>query len=168
MSRRKIRRRPYFKGPGSTDSKRSADESAERRTTVVASHFLTKNPQTGETLLASIGWEVDPDKTSYMPIYSRAHELLPRPRSRLVDPDEYRKYQAPAIELLSKATKGRVKSDDILRALGILGHSPNRDAIEALSRFASSGHSLAPVAHLALDECTGLFSFFRGDSASVS
>ena len=161
MSRRKIRRRAYHKSSGTFGMSSSALGRTGGHTSAYSSSFFARDPRTGQTVFATIGWQVEPGKMEFMPVYQRAHLLMPIPRSRLMDPDEYRDEQGPAMELLKKALSNeRTPSDDVLRALAILGHSPNQRSIRVLSRFSSSRHFLAPVAHLALGECTGLFSYF--------
>ena len=149
MLKRKIRRKNKASKKGGSNG-------------IYMSSFLAmKDADSGEIQFRDVAWKVEEKEMHYMPVYQRAHELMPQPRSMLMDPEEYRDELEPAISLLQKTAAGRpTKSDDILRALGILGHSPNSASIRALSCFSESNHSLAPVASLALSECTGLYGIF--------
>ena len=149
MSRRKIR-------VNRRQSKRNRKDDV-----YMSNFFATKDKDTGEISVHDAAWKVEKRFIRYMPLYTRAHELMPPPRSELTDPEEYRNEQAPAIETLANALEDSSESsDELLRAIAILGHSPNPDAIRALARFCESHHSLAPVASLALSECASLYEVF--------
>jgi hypothetical protein len=130
-----------------------------------------QDADSGEIRLCEAAWRVTRAEMRYMPVYQRAHELMPEPRSPFLSPDEYADELGPAVVLLEKTEAGeRTEADDVLRALAILGHTPRPESIRALSRFSESDHSLSPVAGLALGECTGLFSLFnsKGQKQSAS
>ncbi len=108
--------------------------------------------------MGSVGYELTKEELRYMPVYQRAHQLMPAPASFYMDPGEYKDLVTPSIEVLTEARDGnQTNSDTILRALGILGHTPIEPSIHALSEFADSDHSLAPVAYLALAECSSMY-----------
>ncbi len=120
------------------------------------------NPDSGELDIREFRWEMTEEEMSYMPIYQRAHALMPPPQSTFMDPDEYVDELGSAVEILRKADLDfTITTDDLLRSIAILGHTPYEESIRALSIFTRSNHSLAPVAGLALAECSGLFSVFR-------
>jgi hypothetical protein len=151
MSKRKIRK----KGGARREANRGGGKE------YLSSFILVKEPGSPVPSFRNLVWEVEEDVARYMSAYQRAHELMPPPRNMYMDPQEYREEQEPAIETLDFFDEGISPSrDELLRAIAILGHSPNEQALLALSRFSESGHELAPVARLALSECTGLYSIF--------
>lgn len=156
MSRRKIRNK-------------SKQKKASRSDPMYMSNiFMTEDEDTGEIVCHDATWRVDKAAIPYMPIYSQAHRLMPLPKSMLMNPDEYREEQSPSIALLTSALNGtNVERDDLLRAIAILGHSPNTAALEALSRFSESRHDLSLVASIALSECASLYDAFYSPRHAV-
>ena len=153
MSRRKIKRKKEKQNLHKTND-----------VDYMTSTFPIIDPLTGEIDLDCITWEVTHEEMSYMPVYHRAHQLMPQSRSFYMDPNEYKDELAPSIEVLAEAERGNIiDTDTILRALGILGHTPVEQSIRALSVFAQSDHSLAPVAGLALAECSSMYTGVVGN-----
>ncbi len=151
MSRKKIRIR-----------KPSQSTRKDQNRFFVGSSIPRLDHTTGEIDMNGFYWEVNRTDMDFLELYGRAHNLMPSPQSVFMDPDEYLDEMEPCIELLKKAQDGEQEpSADLLRALGILGHTPHDRSIAALSLFADSSHYLAPVANLAFDECTGLYAHFR-------
>ncbi|MCP4605748.1 MAG: hypothetical protein GY847_35375 [Proteobacteria bacterium] len=148
MSRRKIQRK---KG------KQKKGQTVYSTTTVPVFNQDTKQVEIhGST------WVMTEEQISFMPIYQRAHRLMPIPKSFVMDPNEYRDELTPSIELVDRVLEGEnVPADDLLRAIAILGHTPDEESIRSLSRFTQSNHSLAGVADLALAECGGLLTIFK-------
>ena len=101
--------------------------------------------------------------------YIKAHALLPVGYFYDGSVAAVVTVEKAANELMGARTNGV----DRLRAILVLGHSPCKRAVEALSAFAKTDHALAETAGFALSECLQLFmtpyagviseSFQRGD-----
>lgn len=127
-----------------------------------ATYVPVMDPDSGQVRMYNVGWQMDAEQVQYQPLYQRAHRLMPTPKSTIFDPDEYLGELGPSIEVLKQAGEGAdLKTDEILRAIGILGHIPVEEAIHALARFTEADHPLAKVGELAMNECRGFISIFK-------
>lgn len=84
--------------------------------------------------------------------YLEMHDYLPHMYVFDETSAPHRTAVSNAIDVLSDKQASRTA---LSRALILLGHSPSREAIFALQRFAESNHYLARIARFALDECLG-------------
>lgn len=96
-------------------------------------------------------FKTSPRAARVWPEYHRAHELMPG-NDRLFDPYGHPTLVPEAAAVLASAER-RTSKDELLRAIGILGHTPTQESVETLTAFMESEHPLAPVAELALSEC---------------
>jgi hypothetical protein len=147
MSRKKIRRKT---------------QKSRKDVIYFSSAICVRDTASGGICMRETSWEVSQQDMCYMPIYQRAHEMMPIPRSGVMDPEEYLGELSTSVELINQARSGlETKTDELLRALAILGHTPVQKSIDALTEFVQSNHSLASVGSLALGECASLFSVFK-------
>ena len=123
----------------------------------LCSSYPILNKNTGIITFESFGWTVEKRFHPFVDLYQLGHLLMPDLVTQITCPTHRRNEQQPAIMILRLARAGcSMDRDDILRALAILGHSPNKESLAALAQFARADHELAPVAHIAFCECTGL------------
>jgi hypothetical protein len=107
--------------------------------------------KTGDFKLESYEFEVEERDVPHVPLYDRAHELMPS--GYWYESEGSGREVDRALEILDKPETDK---DDWLRAIGILGHSPCQRSFEALGRWANADEPQASVARMALGECAGL------------
>jgi hypothetical protein len=118
------------------------------------------DPVTGDITVRDFQCEVDGEDLPFMEMWNDAHRLLPPPDSFLFDPDQYRDQLTDALRTVQIYSE-EVDDETLLQAIAVIGHTPCQESLKALADFGRSANRFAPVARLALGECSGLYNIFR-------
>jgi hypothetical protein len=120
------------------------------------------DPKTGQFDIKTSFVTVDPNDMTSAALYFDSHWLMPY--GYCFDPirDRYQVEEAAGALDRIDAT-----DEELLRAIAILGHSPCKKALETLNRWSNTTHRHAPVARVALSECTEMAHFLEDDEVKT-